>query len=473
MAISERPAESTSPQPTTERSWRAFFLKEDWWAIWLGLGVVIVALIFFLAGGNISSFAALPPVWDDFGKLLTTLGNNAGWYLLQFAFWLVVFGATTRIMGLNLRDFVTSFIFVYVLSFLSLIIGQFKPINSNGFEAPLVALLLGLLIGNFVKLPAALNTAFRPEYYIKTGIVLLGATLPFTLIIYAGPLAVLQATIISVITCAVIYFVATRVFKLEKPLAAILGVGAAVCGVSASIAIGGAIKAKKEFVSIGITLVLVWAIVMIFVLPFAAKAFDLNPAVAGAWIGTSEFADAAGSAAATSYDGIYNTAHNITNGTASASAFTLMKVVGRDIWIGLWAFIFAIIAVTQWDKDSNSDIRVKPDAGEIWRRFPKFVIGFLIGSLIITLATSGYSLADYNKIVKPQLVTPISNLRLYAFIFSFLSIGLTTRFRELASAGWKATAAFSIGVAVNVVLGFILSAIILSNQWIDLITPKK
>jgi uncharacterized membrane protein YadS len=39
-----------------------------------------------------------------------------------------------------------------------------------------------------------------------------------------------------------------------------------------------------------------------------------------------------------------------------------------------------------------------------------------------------------------------------------LSIGLTTRFRELASAGVKPFIAFTSGVAVNVVLGFVLSA---------------
>ncbi|HEX2913258.1 MAG TPA: putative sulfate exporter family transporter [Chloroflexia bacterium] len=467
MSTTEVVSKASRKAQSGEIGWREFYQKEDWWAIWLGLAIVLTALIFFLAGGNIKSLGILPPAWDDFGKLLAHFGDNALWYGLQFVLWLSVFSVSTAVMGLKTRQFIPSFILVYLLSMAALIIGQFKPINTNGFEPPLVALLLGLIIGNTIRIPAPLATGLRVEYYIKTGIVLLGATLPFTLIVYAGPLAIIQATIISITTCAVIYFIATRVFKLEKPLSALLGVGAAVCGVSAAIAVGGAVKAKKQFISVAITLVIVWAIVMIVILPFASKALNLDPAVAGAWIGTSEFADAAGLAAASSYDAIYNTAHGV-NSSAATAAFTLMKVVGRDIWIGVWAFIFALIAITQWDrKDPATGER--PKLSQIWQRFPKFVLGFLLASLIITLATSGYSFAEYNKTVKPQLVAPISNLRLYCFIFSFLSIGLTTRFRDLASAGWKSTVAFSAGVVVNVILGFILSVWLLHDQWISLI----
>ena len=96
----------------------------------------------------------------------------------------------------------------------------------------------------------------------------------------------------------------------------------------------------------------------------------------------------------------------------------------------------------------------KPEAAEIWWRFPKFVIGFLVTSLLVTAVTTGYTLADYNKNVVPSLVAPIKDLRTWAFIFCFLSIGLTTRFRELVSVGKKPFLAFSAGAVVNVVIGF-------------------
>ena len=122
-------------------------------------------------------------------------------------------------------------------------------------------------------------------------------------------------------------------------------------------------------------------------------------------------------------------------------------------------------AATQWERAQSGR---KPEAAEIWWRFPKFVIGFLVTSLLVTAVTTGYTLADYNKNVVPSLVAPIKDLRTWAFIFCFLSIGLTTRFRDLASAGRKPFLAFSSGVVVNVILGFILSAWVFAAHWTNL-----
>ena len=138
-----------------------------------------------------------------------------------------------------------------------------------------------------------------------------------------------------------------------------------------------------------------------------------------------------------------------------------MKVVGRDVWIGVWAFVFALIATTQWERKADS----KPNPAEIWWRFPKFVLGFLAASIIMTIIASNYTFADYNKIVKPDLVGPIKDLRTWAFIFCFFSIGLTTRFRELSHAGSKPFWAFTSGVVVNVILGFVLSTIVFASYW--------
>jgi uncharacterized membrane protein YadS len=125
----------------------------------------------------------------------------------------------------------------------------------------------------------------------------------------------------------------------------------------------------------------------------------------------------------------------------------------------------AIVATTRWERTETGR---KPQAAEIWWRFPKFVIGFLITSIIVTLVTSAYSLADFNKTVNPAFVAPIKDLRTWAFIFCFLSIGLTTRFRELARAGSKPFIAFTSGVVVNVVLGLILSAVVFASHWKNL-----
>ena len=112
--------------------------------------------------------------------------------------------------------------------------------------------------------------------------------------------------------------------------------------------------------------------------------------------------------------------------------------------------------------------KCKPEAAEIWWRFPKFVIGFVLASLLVTWVARDYTLADFGKNVTPVLVDPIKNLRTWASIFCFLSIGLTTRFRELASAGKKPFAAFTAGVVVNVLLGFVLSAYVFAQHWSNL-----
>ncbi|HEX3838876.1 MAG TPA: hypothetical protein VHW25_18120 [Steroidobacteraceae bacterium] len=122
------------------------------------------------------------------------------------------------------------------------------------------------------------------------------------------------------------------------------------------------------------------------------------------------------------------------NADAAVNAFTLMKVIGRDIWIGVWAFVLSIIASTRWQSQGAQ----KASAAQIWQRFPKFVIGFLLASLIITLIARGFSYADYRKLVQPSLVTPLQSLRVWAF---------TT------------------GVVVNVVLGFVLSTQVFVDFW--------
>ena len=441
--------------------WSELWLKEDWWAIWIGLAIVVAGLILFAEGGSWRWVAVVPAKWTSFAQLGTDLATNWLRYVVQFALWAAAFSVALSAIGHKARDFLPAFAFVYVMAIVVFVIGQWSSANYYDLEPPLVALVVGLLVSNVIGLPRWLDAGFRVEFYVKISIVLLGATLPFTLIIWAGPVAILQASIVSLVTFGVIFFVATRL-GIDRRLAATLGVGGAVCGVSAAIAIAGAVGGKKEDAPITITLVILWAIVMIFFLPFAAQALHLPAGVGGAWIGTSEFADAAGVAAAQTYGGLAG--HGDIAGTSdqAIAAFTLMKVVGRDVWIGIWAFVLAIVATTRWE---NTGLGRKANAAEIWWRFPKFVIGFLLASLIVTWVTSSYSLADFNKLVNPGLVAPIKDLRSWAFIFCFFSIGLTTRFRELATAGSKPFLAFTSGVIVNVALGFVLSVWVFAAHW--------
>lgn len=434
--------------------------QEDWWAVWLGLGVVAGAIGLFLAGRTLAPLAVSPPQnWTEVARVTDHFGAAWSRYLLLFVVFAGIFTASTAIMGYRIRAFLPGFTLIFAASTAILVVSQSRFFHTYSLEAPLVALLLGLVIGNLAPMPGWLDASLRTEYYIKTGIVLLGATLPLTAIATAGPVAFLQATIVSLSTWLVMFLVATRVFGLDRRFGAVLGAGGAVCGVSASIAVGGAVKADKEHVAISISIVSLWALVMIFFLPLASRALGLHPGVAGAWIGTSEFADAAGYAAA-------QTIASNAGTEAPIQAFTLMKVIGRDIWIGIWAFVLAIVSTTLWERDEGSG-GTRVGAGVIWARFPKFVIGFFVASVVVSLLVANTA-PDLASDVSARLIAPIKTLRTWTFVFTFLCIGLTTRFRELARFGMPPFWAFTVGVLVNVPLGYFLSTVVFRDYWMAL-----
>ncbi|MGO9546679.1 MAG: YeiH family protein [Rhodomicrobium sp.] len=461
--------EASESGPVRVTRFSDLFLKEDWWAIWLGLGIVALAIVLFNNHSTFLKSLAVNPggiKWHSLDDITAHFAAKYPWYLGQFAAWLVIFGTSCKIMGIKLIQFVPGFAILYAVSLAMFTISGWAHASEYNLEASLAALVLGLIVANLVPLPGWLDAALRVEYFVKVGIVLLGATFPLTLVLTAGPVAIGQATIISVLTCLTIFFAGTRLFGLDKRLCAVIGVGGAVCGVSASMAISASVGAKKEDLYTSVTLVVVWALIMVIALPFVSQALDLPAGIAGAWIGTSEFADAAGFAAAETYDRM---ACHVTD-TVSCSpppevakkAFTLMKVIGRDMWVGIWSLVFALLSTMVWER---TELGAKPGVSEIWRRFPKFVIGFFIASAIMTYVTQGYSADELKKVVKPALLGPVSSLRSWTFLFCFLAIGLTTRFRELRSVGWKPFLAFTIGVGVNVTAGFVLSVIVFGAYW--------
>jgi len=532
---------------------------EDYWAVWLGLGIVFLALAAYFSGSSIVSWAVKPGGWANLGGLTADIAKNLPHYLAIFAVFGTVFTLSMAVMGRNIRQFIPGFIILFLGSTAIFYLSTWDLVKKADLGAPLLALVVGLVIGNITRLPEWFQTSLLTEYYIKTGIVLLGATLPLTLIFKAGPIAFLQATIVSVCTWLTIFFAATKIFGLEKQFAAVLGAGGAVCGVSASIAVGGAVKAKKDHIAISIAIVSVWAIVMILVLSMVVKwmvPVPISPGEAGAWTGTSEFADAAGFAvvaelsAVIESGGIRGEGGEFLNPDDPINAFTLMKVIGRDIWIGIWCLILAVVSVVFWEKRDASEKAV--GVGIVWERFPKFVLGFFAASIIMTWVSSrapaswvgmapltgtykssaekivyGADFSDYevpsaladrvtitggglsyanaglpmtgqefellksairvddpnrqDKLgafkqlrlssdwfesdLRKKVITPIKNLRSWAFVLCFLCIGLSTRFADLFTFGLKPFWAFSIGVAVNVPVGYFLSTVVFSRFW--------
>jgi len=526
------------------------FKTEDYWAIWLGLLVIAAAMSFFWAGSTLGPWAVTPKTWSDFAALGTDFTKHAKGYLLIYVGFGVIFSLSMRVMGRNVKEFLAGYTILFAGSLAVFYLAAWEEMKKLDLGAPLLALVIGLVIGNIKAVPEWFKTSLRTEYYIKTGIVLLGATLPLTLIAEAGPIAFVQATIVSVVTWLTIYLAATRLFGLDPRFGAVLGTGGAVCGVSGSIAVGGAVRADKDHIAIGIAVVSIWAIVMVFTLAFLTKTmipkaeatewYHLSPGEAGAWVGTSEYADAAGFAV------VAELAND--HGDSPIQAFTLMKVIGRDIWIGIWAFVLSIISVIYWERktaSANGPPTGRVGFSVVWERFPKFVLGFFAASVIMSLVAASapsdhvgvagvkgkfkskaqsqaydadfsdfappaeladrfsydpqtkqirfrgkMSLAELGKLsagadaeqkwalkqlhyhsnwfeseLKKKAIGPIKTLRSWAFVLCFLCIGLSTRFKDLATFGLKPFWAFTIGVIINVPLGYLLTTRVFASYW--------
>ena len=134
---------ASNGQPGSERvrsmGWKELWLKEDWWAIWLGLGIVIVAYLFFANGSSIKWIAISPAKWSNFDELATHFTDHILQYLAQFALWCVIFGISLRVLGFKLDEFYPSFVFIYVCSILIAMLGAWdqahKAEQDTGFVA--------------------------------------------------------------------------------------------------------------------------------------------------------------------------------------------------------------------------------------------------------------------------------------------------------------------------------------------------
>ena len=273
----------------------------------------------------------------------------------------------------------------------------------------------------------------RVEFYVKTGIVLLGATFPISLIVSAGGVALTQSAIISILTAAIIFFVATRVFGLDRRFAAVLGTAGSVCGVSASLAVAASVGARKDEIAASVTLVVIAAIVMVVLSSLrqslarfaGGRRRRLDRLVGIRRCGrlcrgqrVRKFERQRSGLAARVHDEQGDRPRHLDRRLVVVLGVRCASLLGRRA----------------------AKVR-RIDPGEVWRRFPKFVIGFFIAAAIVSLY--------FGETITPQqtadFLRPIGSLRGTVFTLCFLAIGLTTRFSELELVNWRAALAFAIG----------------------------
>jgi uncharacterized integral membrane protein (TIGR00698 family) len=342
---------------------------------------------------------------------------------------------------------------VVVLATLTRFLEQTVPAAAKGtafagvaaaIEFPVYAILLGLL-GNVVLtrlgLRDRLANGFRTEFFIKTGLVLLGASINFAVIVTAAGPAILQALVLISVVFGFTWWLGGRL-GLDDRLRALLSSAVSICGISAAIAAAGAVQAKREQLAYTASLVVVFALPSIFLLPAAANALGLSPAVAGAWIGGNIDTTAAVSAA------------GALAGEQALQLATIVKTT-QNALLGVVAVALTAYFAVRVERSATS---ARPSAKLLWERFPKFVLGFLVASVVGTLYVTAVGAAA----AKPVIAT-VNDLRTLFLILAFVSIGLEFRVAPLREAGWRPVGVFAGATVVNLLVGLLLATLLFSG----------
>lgn len=368
-------------------------------------------------------------------KPYNLLGNLA---VIGIAFGLF-FAIGTRFMGRNTKEFLTGFIFVFFLAVLAYFLAAQANIKAAGIEYVAWALILGLLISNTVGTPKWVMAAVQTEYYIKTGLVLLGASILLGKILLIGIPGIFVTWVVTPIVLVTTFWFGQRILKIEsKTLNMTISADMSVSGVSAAIATAAACRAKKEELTLAVGMSIIFTSVMMIVLPMLIKAVGMHHVWGGAWIGGT--VDSTGAVVA---------AGAFLSETAMYVAATIKMI--QNVLIGLIAFGVAWYWCAKVDCVEGQKVSYK----EIWYRFPKFVLGFLGASVLFSLIYQSMG-NDVAKAMIDEGVVRVwtTSLQGWFFCLAFVSIGLATNFRELGKylKGGKPLILYACGQTFNLLL---------------------
>jgi uncharacterized membrane protein YadS len=331
-----------------------------------------------------------------------------------------------KLVGVKPRSWLPGFSVIYFVSMLLWVIAYYQPLTKIIGSAELgyvFALIVGMVLGNMGALPRCLRDSAKGEFFIKTAIVLLGAKILFTTIL-TNALPILSAVFLAFPITWIVAYLLSRKMGLDQKFAAVLSSGVGICGISAAIATASAIEAPPLYATLIASIIVVFAAIELLVLPFvAANIFSAHHAAAGVWMGLSVKTDGAAVAAGTVASGLLGEGAGGVPLQMAATTKVLM-----DIWIGLIAFILAIVFA--YFVERRQGAKVSPMV--LWYRFPKFVLGYLFTSIAVSALAFTYPTVAAGE----SAVTVISNfgttpLQVAFFTFTFMSIGITARVSNL------------------------------------------
>ena len=439
-----------------------FWSKEDWQAIWLGFIVILIACVAVLT--KAFDFSAVKFSTWALGEAAATKAVPLAEQLGAWAFWrklivtVVVLGGLftlgVKLQGESVKKYIPAFLGLFVIAVLVRFISAEFTLNRY-LEWAFWALLVGLLISNTVGVPDWLRPAIKTEFYIKTGLVIMGFSVLFSNIAKFGLYGLGIAWIVTPIVIIFMYWLGTKVFKMDnKPLVITLASATSVCGTSAAIATAAAAKAKKNDLSIAVSISIIFTILMMVFEPMIIKATGMSQIMGGSLIGGTVDSTGAVVVAGTAL------------GPEAQQAAVLVKSI-QNILIGFIAFAVAVFFATKIDKSGET----KVGASEIWIRFPKFILGFFAASLIASFLIQPLFGADQVGAINKVL----DQYKNWAFVLAFTSIGLDTNFKEIAKQmqGGKVLWLYIIGQVFNIALTlfavwFLLSGVIFDIPVLDL-----
>lgn len=366
----------------------------------------------------------------------------------------VMFSIGMMAMGNNVPQFFIGFLGVFVLSVFANFLGGFAPTAKYGVNAEIMSIVLGLLIANTIGTPKWIMPAVQVEYYIKAGLVLLGAEVLFGKILAIGVPGIFVAWVVTPIVLISTFIFGQKILKMpSKTLNIVISADMSVCGTSAAIATAAACRAKKEELTLSVGLSLAFTAIMMIALPALIKAIGLPEVLGGAWIGGT--IDATGSVAAA---GAFL-------GPKALQVAATIKMI-QNVLIGVTAFCVAMYWCTKVECNEGQQVT----AMEIWNRFPKFVIGFLAVSIVCSVVSGNLGNDLATSMIDKGVVSVAKAFRGWMFALAFVSIGLATNFRELASyfKGGKPIILYVVGQSFNLCLTLLMAWIMFYKVFPDI-----
>ena len=311
------------------------------------------------------------------------------------------------------------------------------------------AVVFGILIANTVGLPRIFRSGVATyEFWLKAGIILLGARFLIGDILKLSGISLLLVAIAFTLSIAFMTWLG-RVFRLGPKLTTLLAVGSSVCGVSAIIATQGAIEADEEDTSTAIAAILALGALSLFTFPLIGHALHMSDHAYGIWAGLA----VDNTAEATAAGALYSDA---------AGKYAVLAKTCRNALIGFVVLGYAIQWARKGLASSATTRQLQNKAVFLWNKFPKFVLGFLLISLLASLGILDPKLYPHLAGLipfglSPAQITALGNLRRWAFLLTFAGVGLRTNLRDLFKQGARP---FIVGALGEIAIAAITLALV-------------